>query len=419
MQNADGVNVDTTFRSVELTDSVQIVTMTFKADTTADNMKIVVYMGGGAGAYGVYLEKAEIYSSTGVENLTEVYKQDFSDAAVMNGVANTAFDEVSVLSLSEGKLKVEIPNYPENREEVWLRSFSVATDLDLKEGSSYRVTASVTATAAQTYYINYENAELAFESRAGQNGGTWTVGGNALSVDFTASKDLENMSFHFQLGKAPAETASNVITIDDLKVEEITSVPDTVKETTRFMPYGENTGYDVFNGSDDTSGKFDGTGRIYTDGGALHYIVSNVGSVDYYNKVIFRLELEEMATYKFVFKAKADKEVKGAFLVNLTNGAYDPIALAFPCSRQKRRSLPCLRQGTCFWIILTISFTSAAARTTRAKARCISKSAISECIRSHSGDTDDQKNSCARALRGGGAGLLLPRRLRETAQRGL
>lgn len=35
-----------------------------------------------------------------------------------------------------------------------------------------------------------------------------------------------------------------------------------------------------------------------------------------------------MATYKFVFKAKADKEVKGAFLVNLTNGAYDPIALA-------------------------------------------------------------------------------------------
>ena len=90
--------------------------MTFKADTTADNMKIVVYMGGGAGAYGVYLEKAEIYSSTGVENLTEVYKQDFSDAAVMNGVANTAFDEVSVLSLSEGKLKVEIPNYPENRE---------------------------------------------------------------------------------------------------------------------------------------------------------------------------------------------------------------------------------------------------------------------------------------------------------------
>ena len=330
VQNADGVNVDTTFRSVELTDSVQIVTMTFKADTTADNMKIVVYMGGGAGAYGVYLEKAEIYSSTGVENLTEVYKQDFSDAAVMNGVANTAFDEVSVLSLSEGKLKVEIPNYPENREEVWLRSFSVATDLDLKEGSSYRVTASVTATAAQTYYINYENAELAFESRAGQNGGTWAVGGNALSVDFTASKDLENMSFHFQLGKAPAETASNVITIDDLKVEEITSVPDTVKETTRFMPYGENTGYDVFNGSDDTSGKFDGTGRIYTDGGALHYIVSNVGSVDYYNKVIFRLELEEMATYKFVFKAKADKEVKGAFLVNLTNGAYDPIALAFP-----------------------------------------------------------------------------------------
>ena len=265
-----------------------------------------------------------------MENLTEVYKQDFSDAAVMNGVANTAFDEVSVLSLSEGKLKVEIPNYPENREEVWLRSFSVATDLDLKEGSSYRVTASVTATAAQTYYINYENAELAFESRAGQNGGTWAVGGNALSVDFTASKDLENMSFHFQLGKAPAETASNVITIDDLKVEEITSVPDTVKETTRFMPYGENTGYDVFNGSDDTSGKFDGTGRIYTDGGALHYIVSNVGSVDYYNKVIFRLELEEMATYKFVFKAKADKEVKGAFLVNLTNGAYDPIALAFP-----------------------------------------------------------------------------------------
>ena len=260
VQNADGVNVDTTFRSVELTDSVQIVTMTFKADTTADNMKIVVYMGGGAGAYGVYLEKAEIYSSTGVENLTEVYKQGFSDAAVMNGVANTAFDEVSVLSLSEGKLKVEIPNYPENREEVWLRSFSVATDLDLKEGSSYRVTASVTATAAQTYYINYENAELAFESRAGQNGGTWAVGGNALSVDFTASKDLENMSFHFQLGKAPAETASNVITIDDLKVEEITSVPDTVKETTRFMPYGENTGYDVFNGSDDTSGKFDGTG---------------------------------------------------------------------------------------------------------------------------------------------------------------
>lgn len=111
----------------------------------------------------------------------------------------------------------------------------------------------------------------------GQNGGTWAVGGNALSVDFTASKDLENMSFHFQLGKAPAETASNVITIDDLKVEEITSVPDTVKETTRFMPYGENTGYDVFNGSDDTSGKFDGTGRIYTDGGALHYIVSNGG----------------------------------------------------------------------------------------------------------------------------------------------
>lgn len=52
--------------------------------------------------------------------------------------------------------------------------------------------------------------------------------------------------------------------------------------------------------------------------------------MDYYNKIILKLNLAEMANYKFTFKAKANVNVSGAFLVNLTNGGYDPIALAFP-----------------------------------------------------------------------------------------
>lgn len=53
-----------------------------------------------------------------------------------------------------------------------------------------------------------------------------------------------------------------MITIDNLKVEKITSTPDVEKDMIRFMPYNDKTGIDVFNGTDDASGKLDGTAEF-------------------------------------------------------------------------------------------------------------------------------------------------------------
>lgn len=170
IQNAESVNIDSTFRSVTLNSGIQVIKMGFTADRTADNMKISVYAGNGGENYSVFLEKVEIYKSTGIESGVEIYSEDFSVAADVT-VKNTAYDEVSTVSVDNGALKVEIPNYPDNRGEVWLRSFSLETDINIEADVKYRVSADVNVTAAQTFYFNYEAASLAFDTRAGQNGG--------------------------------------------------------------------------------------------------------------------------------------------------------------------------------------------------------------------------------------------------------
>ena len=55
VQNAAGANI--IYQGANLTDSIQIVSLSFKATEDASDYKIVVHCGGGAGEYSVYMEK--------------------------------------------------------------------------------------------------------------------------------------------------------------------------------------------------------------------------------------------------------------------------------------------------------------------------------------------------------------------------
>ncbi len=324
VQNAAGENI--IYQGANLTDSVQIVSLKFKAAETASDYKIVVHCGGGAGEYSVYMEKVEIFRSQGVESTTEIYSQNFDEAKAEDILFKYPYDAGTELSIKDGAMRFDILSYPEAVGNIWERGAMLSTGLGLEAETGYRFIADVTAEHEQQFVGKFVDSTGADTTEVGRFQGTFKAGTATMTFDFTSNADLKDAFLAFQLGYAPADAAdSNVITFDNVRILKITSVPDMEKEMVRFMPYNSDTGYDVFNGSDDPSDKMDGTGRIYTDGEAMHFIISNKGSADYYNKMMFYLDLEELANYRFSFKAKANTELSFFMFVNVAGASYNPI----------------------------------------------------------------------------------------------
>lgn len=323
VQNAAGENI--IYQGANLTDSIQIVSLQFKATADADDYKIVVHCGGGTGEYSVYMEKVEIYRSSGVESTTEIYSQNFEDANASALLQKYPYDAGTEYSVADGAMQVNILSYPETVGAIWERGVMLSTETDLEEATSYRFIADVTAQTDQEFVGKFVASTGEDATESGRFQGKFEAGTHTVSYDFTTGAAREDAYLAFQLGYVPVGATSNVLTFDNIRILKITSVADVEKEMVRFMPYNSDTGYDVFNGSDDASGKLDGTGRIYTDGNAMHFIISNKGSVDYYNKIMFYIDLEELANYRFSFKAKANVDLSFFMFVNVKGGSYNPI----------------------------------------------------------------------------------------------
>lgn len=323
VQNAAGANI--IYQGANLTDSIQIVSLSFKATEDASDYKIVVHCGGGAGEYSVYMEKVEIYKSSGVESTTEILSQNFDGADASGLLQKYPYDQGTEFSVTDGAMQVNILSYPEAVGNIWERGVMLSTGLDLEESTSYRFIADVTAQTAQEFVGKFVASSGEDATESGRFQGTFEQGTHTVTYDFTTGAAREDAYLAFQLGFQPAGTASNALTFDNIRILKITSVADVEKDMVRFMPYNSDTGYDVFNGSDDASGKLDGTGRIYTDGEAMHFIISNKGGADYYNKMMFYIDLEELANYRFSFKAKANVDLSCFMFVNVKGGSYSPI----------------------------------------------------------------------------------------------
>ena len=323
VQNASGENI--IYQGANLTDSIQIVSLSFKAAADADDYKIVVHCGGGTGEYSVYMEKVEIYKSSGVESTTEIYSQNFEGANASALLQKYPYDAGTEYSVENGAMQVKILSYPENVGAIWERGVMLSTETDLEEATSYRFIADVTAQTAQEFVGKFVASSGEDATESGRFQGKFEAGTHTVSYDFTTGAAREDAYLAFQLGYVPVGATSNALTLDNIRIVKITSVADVEKEMVRFMPYNSDTGYDVFNGSDDASGKLDGTGRIYTDGESMHFIISNKGSVDYYNKMMFYVDLEELANYRFSFKAKANVDLSFFMFVNVKGSSYNPI----------------------------------------------------------------------------------------------
>lgn len=279
---------------------------------TGENYYLEFQLGALADSFIVDITSVEMLKRVGQDVYTEVTPNFAYNA---EGVAYSAFDNNSTgnLTTTENSATLDITRGSDENG-CWQTKLFVKPGFDLEANKKYKISVDVYSQNGHKFEICFNNGDA--EKGIGALYGLMVEAGETKTFEYTVKHESakDNLVLLFQLGELLTPQGTDVITVSNLKIEEVGGDKEESSTTTVFTPVGFGT----YNDSASAAGS------LFVENGKLVYEMTKIGLTDWHNKMyIERLTLEADKIYTISFTAKADKEISCAFFLNVF-GKWDP-----------------------------------------------------------------------------------------------
>ena len=196
----------------------------------------------------------------------------------------------------------------------WQTRIYLKPGFDLEAGKKYKISVDVYSQNGHKFEICYNNGDN--EKGIGALYGLELGADETKTFAFTVSHDTakDNLVLLFQLGELMTKEGSDVVTVSNLKIEEVGGNKVETSKSLNWNPIG----FGCYNHQGEADGK------LYIENDKLVYEMTQIGVTDWHNKMyVEKLTLEADKIYTISFTAKADKEISCAFFLNVF-GKWDP-----------------------------------------------------------------------------------------------
>ncbi|MBU0996935.1 MAG: carbohydrate binding domain-containing protein [Firmicutes bacterium] len=298
-------------------------TLEFIANEASANAEFLVQFGGdnfdgftNPAAWDLTVDSINITKAVAATVETVQIDDDFEDGLTDGWAERGTESHLATISNVDNKLQLLINTYP-TENNPWNMDLYYATEFDLVTGSMYKIVFDYNTVSDQFYELCFEDSAMDWQIRAGFKNGTLS-GEGTLEFTFVASMDITDLYIKFSIGKAADGVTTNTLTLDNVKLYEITGSTEFSEEVTGFDPVGE-TSWGTYNNNDEGA-----YGVVYAEDGKLIYEIEAFGATDWFNKLFFEdVQLTGGGLYTIEFTIKADKTVTGLAGLNVT-GQWDP-----------------------------------------------------------------------------------------------
>ncbi|MCF7930809.1 MAG: DUF5011 domain-containing protein [Acholeplasmataceae bacterium] len=310
--------------NMEVGTDYQDYSLTFLAGDSSTNTEFLLQFGGdnfdgftNPAAWDLSIDSITVTKATAATVETLALEDDFEDGDTVGWSERGEETHVASVSNVNNALSFQIDTYPVGNN-PWEMDLYLATEYDIISGNTYKLVFDYVTLNDQFYELCFEDMNMDWQIRAGFKNGTLT-GTGTLEFTFVAGMDLTDLYIKLSLGKAADGVESNNLTIDNLKLYEITGSTESEEELTDFSASGEDSPWGTFNNNEEGA-----YGTLYAEDGTLFYEIQSFGATDWFNKVFFSdITLTGGGLYTIEFTIKADQEVTGLAGLNVS-GQWDP-----------------------------------------------------------------------------------------------
>lgn len=267
---------------------------------------VCLELGNLGASFVVDITSIEVTKRVGQDTYTEVTPSfAFDDKGVAYGTfENNSTGEVTTTATSA---TLNITRGSDDNG-CWQSRLFVKPGFDLAAGKKYKISVDVHSLNGHKFEICFNNGDA--EKGIGALYGLELAANETKTFDFVVKHDSakDNLVLLFQLGELITPQGTDVVTVSNLKIEEVGGDKEETKETVVFTPVGFGTYNDAANAA----------GSLYLENGKLVYEMTRIGLTDWHNKMyVEKLTLEADKIYTISFTAKADKEISCAFFLNV------------------------------------------------------------------------------------------------------
>lgn len=263
-------------------------------------------------AFTLEIISIEIIKRVGEDVYTEVTPSFTYDA---EGVTYSAFDNNSTgdVTTTADSATINITRGSDGNG-CWETKLFVKPGFDLEAGKKYKISVDVYSQNGHKFEICFNNGDA--EKGIGALYGLELAADETKTFDFVAISETakDNLVLQFQLGELKEAKGTDVVTVSNLKIEEVGGNKVETSEALNWSPVGFGTYNDAASAA----------GSLYIENDKLVYEMTQIGLTDWHSKMyVGKLELEADKIYTITFTAKADKEISCAFFLNVFN-KWDP-----------------------------------------------------------------------------------------------